>query len=359
MKKKIAIDVQTTSGEKTGFGNYVENLVDRLKVNDKNNDYLLISPKTEKDFSAPQRFIWDQIKVPFISTVNRVDLLHQPAFSAPVFYRGKIVVTVHDLIAVYFGADIPFWSSQFFGRWMPFSYRFADHIIAVSENTKKDIIKLLKIKEDKITVIYEAADKKFAPISNKKIIDKIKNKYNLGNEYILHVGTLNPRKNIGFLIDVFSQVVKKMPNYKLAITGKKGWYYDGIIRKVKNLKLEKNVVFVGYIAEEDKVALYAGAKLLAFPSLYEGFGLPILEAMSCGVPVISSDRSSMPELVGDAGVLLAPDDEKGWVVSMLKILQSEKYQKTLAAKSLQQVKKFNWDITAKKTIEVYEKLLKK
>jgi glycosyltransferase involved in cell wall biosynthesis len=355
---KIGIDIQTTLGQKTGFGFYVENLTKELKRIGGGYDYALISPDTEKDFSAPKRFLWDQFGVTKAANQQKVDLLHQPAFSAPIFFKGKIVVTVHDLIAVHFGEDIPFWSRQFFGAWMPYSYKFADHMIAVSNHTKKDIIDLLKVPEDKISVIYEAADAKFKPTKDKECLNKVKEKYGINQDFILHVGTLNPRKNLGFLIDVFAEVAKKIPNYQLVIAGKKGWYYENIMLQVKALGIEDKVLFIGYIDEEDKVAMYGAATLLAFPSLYEGFGLPPLEAMSCGLPVIASNRSSIPEIIGLAGPLIDPKDKLAWVKTIIAILNDKNKLAEYSQKGLVQASRFSWRKTAQETIKVYDQILK-
>ena len=353
----IGIDVQTTLGEKTGFGFYVSNLTKKLKQFDRHNKYSLFKPDTAEDFSTPQRFIWDQIKFPSLAAKNKVNILHQPCFSAPVFHDGmKVVVTIHDLIAIRFGQDIPFFSRQFFGRWMPFCYRYADEIIAISEHTKKDIIKLLHLPEEKITVIPLAADKIFTPDKNKERIEKIKKKYHIKQKYLLHIGTINPRKNLEFLIDIFAVLVKEEKNMQLVITGKKGWYYEGLFSKVEKLGLENNVIFTGYIADEDKPVLYNGASIFLFPSIYEGFGLPPLEAMACGTPVICSNTSSIPEVVGDGGILLSPTDKLGWVRNVKYLLNNKKIMQRYAKKAIDQAQLFSWDRCANETIKIYEKL---
>lgn len=353
---RIGIDVQTTLGQKTGFGFYVENLVSNLKKIDRKDKYYFFKPDFAKDLSAPQRFIWDQFHIPQKAREKKVDILHQTGFSAPVFYRGKVVVTVHDLIALLFGKDIPFFSRQFFGVWMPLSYRFADKIIADSEHTKNDIIKLLKIPAEKITVIHLAAGKEFRPISSIQKIQAIKEKYHTGEKYFLHVGTLNPRKNLEFLIEVFNEIIKQFPAYNLVITGKKGWHYEGLFGLVKKLGLEKKVIFTGYIEDQDASYLYNGAEIFLFPSLYEGFGLPPLEAMTCGCPVISSNTSSLPEVVGKAGILLSPNDKMSWIREIRKVLANKKIRKEMVEQSLAQAKQFSWDKTARQTLAVYKEL---
>lgn len=353
---KIAIDIQTTLGQKTGFGFYVKNLVAHLKKINSHHQYALFAPNTQKDFSAPRRWWWDQVEVPLKARQAGVDILHQPAFSAPILYRGKVVVTVHDLIAIVYGQDIPFFARQYFGRWMPFSYRAADHIIAISEHTKQDLVKLLNINDRAITVIPLACGEQFKPPKDSRRFGDALAKYRVKMPYILHVGTLNPRKNLHFLIRVFAEVVKRLPNYNLVITGKFGWYYEGLFKLVKEFGLTDKVIFTGYVLDEDTPELYGGAAIFAFPSVYEGFGLPPLEAMACGAPVVASGVSSIPEVVGQAGILLEPNDLSGWTQAICKVLRDARLARKMRQAGFAQSRKFSWDKTAAATIKVYEKI---
>ena len=174
---RIGIDTQTTLGQKTGFGFYVKNLISNLKKIDKTNEYFFFQPNFERDLSTPQRLIWDQYHIPLRANKAKVDILHQPCFSNPVFYSGKTVVTIHDLIALLYGKDIPFWSRQYFGHWMPLTYRRANKIICDSENTKKDVMKFLHIPEEKLRVIYLATDEEFDKEINRDQIESVKKKY--------------------------------------------------------------------------------------------------------------------------------------------------------------------------------------
>ncbi|MBI4022616.1 glycosyltransferase family 4 protein [Candidatus Berkelbacteria bacterium] len=356
---KVAIDMQTTQAQKTGFGFYVENLVRNLEQIDRRNEYIRILPETEEDFTSVRRWWWDQVGYPTAALRAGANVIHQPAFSAPLRVKIPVVVTIHDLIAMHFGADIPLGSRMYFGRWMPFSYRFASHIISVSEHTKQDIIELLGIPEEKITVIYEAADEIFRPVRDKDRLAAVRQKYQTGERFILHVGTINPRKNLEFLVRVFGEARKKVgPSWKLVITGKKGWYYEGLFGAVQELGLANAVVFTGYIDEEDKPYLYSAASLFAFPSLYEGAGLPPLEAMACGTPVVSSNTSSLPEMVGNGGILLPPDDTAGWVHALARLMTDASLRREAAAKGRKQAKKFSWERTARETIRVYERVMR-
>ncbi len=357
-KKIIAIDTQTTYGQKTGFGFYVNNLVEALAEEAGPYKYVGITPGVDRDLSSLSRFAWDQFQFPLRAMRSHAELLHQPAFSAPVLYPGKVVVTVHDLIARLFGSDIRFGSRQYFARWMPFSYRRADHIIAVSEHTKKDIVRELHIPEEKITVIYLAAGSEFSPDRDPKVVKAVTDKYGVTQPYFVHIGTINPRKNLEFLVRAFSGVVKRYPDVSLVITGKKGWYYDGLFRAVTDLGLEKKVIFTGYVADEEKPLLYNGALACVFPSVYEGFGLPPLEAMASGTPVVASKSSSVPEIVGGAGILADPADSAAWVTAMEAVLTKPKLRAELTTKGLHQASQFTWKKTARETIKIYEQVLR-
>ncbi|MFA6492779.1 MAG: glycosyltransferase family 1 protein [Patescibacteria group bacterium] len=354
---KIAIDAQTTLGQKTGFGFYVKNLVDALAKVDPQNKYILIKPQTEKDFPTVKRFIWDQITFPSKAKWAKVDLLHQPCFSAPIFYPGKVIVTCHDLISVFFPENLPLASRLFYSRWMPFSYRKAMLVIASSEHTKRDLMSLLKIPESQIRVVHLAVSSEFEPIKSETKIAKVRKKYGTGQKYLMHVGTLEPRKNLEFLVKAFALAYREGIEENLVITGKKGWYYNGLFELVKKLNLEKKVIFTGYVEEKDLPALYSGATAFLFPSLYEGFGLPPLEALACGTPVISSNTSSLPEVVGRAGILLPPKDERIWAKNIVKIVKDKSLAKTLRDLGIRQAAKFTWENTARKTIEVYKEAM--
>jgi glycosyltransferase involved in cell wall biosynthesis len=358
---KIAIDIQTTLGQKSGFGFYVENLIKNLKKVDPpsgmHDDYVLIWPKTHKDFSTPERWFWDQYTFPKIARKARVDILHQPCFSAPIFYRGKIVITVHDIISIKFPQNLPLASRIFYSKWMPFSYRKAKMIIAVSLCTKKDMIEYLKIPEEKIRVVHSAVSEDFRPKSPKEIA-KVKAKYKIEGDYFIDVGTIEPRKNLSFLVKAYFLAVKQGMKEKLVIVGKKGWYYEDLFELVKKLHLEDKIIFTGYADDKDTPVLYSGAKALVFPSLYEGFGFTPLEAMACGVPVIVSNTSSIPEVVGKAGILLAPKNEAKWAKEMIRLTKDSKLAKNLSQKGILQARKFSWKKTARETIEVYKAAFK-
>lgn len=354
---RIIIDTQTTLGKKSGFGFYVENLVNNLKKVDSKNEYFFVNSGWKGRMSTPKRFRWDQHKLVGKARKLKADVVHQPCFSVPIFGNFKKVVTIHDLIPIKFPKNLGFASRMFFTKFMPFTYRYADKIIAISESTKKDLVEILGIDEKKIRVIYEAASENFQVIDDMDKIVEIKKKYKITGPYILNVGTLEPRKNLELLVRVFASVIKDDSlEHRLVLVGKKGWGYEKLFKLIKDLNIEDRVIWTDYVEDDDLPYIYNGASLFAFPSLYEGFGLPILEAMKCGVPVISSNTSSMPEIVSDAGILIDPKDEKKWVKEIGEVLNNDVVQVKLREKGLEQAKKFSWEKCARETLEVYEKL---
>lgn len=354
---KIAIDIQTTLGQKVGMGIYVANLIEQLPKIDSQNEYLFFAPETNRDLSVPKRFLWDQFGFPKKATGAAADILHQPCFSAPMFYKGKIVVTAHDIITMLFPSKMATAAQFYFSRFMPWSYRFADLIIVDSNHTKNDIIKYLKIPAQKIRVVHLAANENFKPLK-KEVLENLAKKYHLKHPYILHVGTLEPRKNLVFLIRAFYLAKKKYQiKHKLVITGKKGWHYQKLFSETKRLGLNEEVIFTDYIPDKEMPAIYNLADLFVFPSFYEGFGLPVLEAMSCGIPVISSNTSSLPEVVGEAGILLPPENESLWAEKMAKTLGNGELRKTMGHKGIEQAKKFSWQKCAQETADLYRELM--
>jgi len=241
--------------------------------------------------------------------------------------------------------------------------KYADKIIAISECTKKDIIDRFNISDEKIKVIYDGYDQElFCPNQNQEIIKQIREKFSLreNEQFIFYSGSFEdhePRKNIDFILDVFHKIHKFYPDLLFLLSGKKGAESDRLMEVAKKSDYDKNIKFIGFLSWEELVGCYQAASAFVFPSLYEGFGLPPLEAMACGVPVISSNTSSLPEVVGDAGILLDPKDANSWVKNIKKILDNKEFAKTLSKKGLIQAKKFSWEKCAKETIKVYKEVI--
>jgi glycosyltransferase involved in cell wall biosynthesis len=230
-------------------------------------------------------------------------------------------------------------------------------VIAVSEATKRDIVRLTGTPENKITVIYEAADSLYTPIHDPQALGRVHAQYHLPERFILFVGTIEPRKNLPTLVRAYHGLVEKYKSdADLAIVGRRGWLYDDVYNLVEQLGLQDRVHFLGRVPTLDLLYLYNASRMLVLPSYYEGFGLPPLEAMACGVPVIVSDTSVMPEVVGDAALRVAHEDVEGFTVAMWRLLTDNDLREDMIAKGAKRVKCFSWERAARETLQVYAKV---
>ena len=378
---KIGIDCRTIlnpdAGHLAGVSHYIYYLVKNLLQIDKKNEYVLFfSPRTTNINEFKQKnsrveifpffkykrylpFSYSHLLVSAFLQRQKLDLYHSPANIIPLYYDQPSVVTVHDL-AIY---DHPEWfptrfvNNQSFATkiLVPKSIKKAKKVIAVSENTKKDIQRLFKVFAGKISVIHEGAiyQKPTIPFS------KLKKKYKLQDEFILFIGTIEPRKNLERLINAYRGLVATDKiKHQLVIAGNLGWGYKNIIMSIKELNAQKpnSVRYVGYVAHEEKFTLLKKSACFVFPSLYEGFGIPILEAMSQGTPVITSNCSSLPEVANEAAILVDPNKTGEIVKAILDILDDKTLQQRLAVLGKARVKKFSWKKTAEETLRVYKKV---
>jgi glycosyltransferase involved in cell wall biosynthesis len=284
-----------------------------------------------------------------------VDLFHATEHLLPRFSSVRTVFTLHDLIFLFHPETHKPLNRWFLTLMMPRFLRAADAVIAVSECTKRDAIRFYRIPEEKITVIYEGVNPRFRPASPETIA-AVRARYNLPEHFILYVGTIEPRKNLTALLEAFHHLLATH-DLRLVIVGKKGWLYEGFFRRLRELGLGDRVIFTGYVPDEDLPAIYSAADLFVFPSLYEGFGLPVLEAMACGTPVICSNTSSLPEVAGDAAFLVDPTDVCSLAGAMEQALTDEHLRSELMAKGLERARWFTWEKAAAKTLEVYRGVL--
>ncbi|MDX1523452.1 MAG: glycosyltransferase family 1 protein, partial [Anaerolineae bacterium] len=293
---------------------------------------------------------------PMDDTFGAVDIFHATNHLLASFSKAKTVFTLHDLIFLHYPEyHLPY------NRWyltfaMPRFLRAADIIITPSECSRQDAIKFYGIPEDKIKVIYEAASSIFQPGQDEANWARVQKKYNLPQKFMLHVATIEPRKNLSRLLDAFKTIRLEHPDLKLVLIGKKGWLYDDFFKKLQSLGLETEVIFPGFVEEIDLPACYQLAELFVYPSLYEGFGLPPLEAMACGVPVVCSNRSSLPEVVGKAGVLFDPTDTQALTEALRQVLANADLRKDLAGRSIEQASRFSWQKAAAELDETYRHL---
>lgn len=297
-------------------------------------------------------FLWSQLFLPLYLQMHReIDIFFSPAHYSPRFCPVPLVVTIHDLSYLYFPDEFLKKDYYKLKNWTEYSLKKAKKIIAVSKSTKKDLNKFYPSVEEKVTVVYNGfeknSDKSATPDENFLIMNDLK-----AGKYILYVGTLQPRKNINTLIKSFALLKKQYPDFKLVITGKKGWLYDKIFEEVKKQQLEENVIFTDFIPDSDVALLYKNAFCFVLPSLYEGFGLPILEAMSYNCPVITSHSSSLPEIGGDACLYFDSNDEKDLLEDLKLLITDENVRKELIEKGKERVKLFSWETCGRETLNI-------
>ncbi len=368
---RIGIDYTAAVHQRAGIGRYARGLVRALAQLDRENEYLLLvagRPKEECTFPvnfrlrylplSPHRvtILWQRLRLPLPADLftGPLDLFHSPDFVLPPLCRGKSILTIHDLSFLRYpeGADPRL-------RWyltqaVPRSIGQADLLLADSQNTKSDLIELLGVEEGRVEVLYPGVEERFHPL-NEGSLASVKARYSLDFPFILTVGTLEPRKNHVGLLQAYSLLKGRHP-HRLVIAGGKGWLYEGIFQEIERLSLEERVLFLGYVPEEDLPALYNLADLFVFPSLYEGFGLPPLEAMACGTPVVVSALSSLPEVVGDGALLVPPQDIEALAEAMEKGLSDLSLRRELRGKGLEQAKRFSWSEAAKRLLAIYKRV---
>jgi len=382
-RMRIGIDLRSlqTASQNRGIGTYTRCLIKSLLSTDKDNEYVffvfknmplpsLLKGGALKDIRVREiiqrikYLVWlpGQIGLPNIIKEERLDIFHSFEHMVPVFSSVKKIITVHDFIyndyEVYKKINGLLRNIFFYLR--DKSLKYADKIIAVSEYTKRKIMDLLKIKEDKIKVIYEAAGETFVPLMDNVSFLELKKKYNIWKDFLLYVGVIDHHKNIHGLIKAFSQVGFKEIDLVLVgpeINDDKG-YFKSIKILIEKFKLKNRVHILVYVPQEDLVALYNMAKAVISVSFYDGFGLPILEAMACGKPVIASGNTSMREIVDSSGILVNPYSLEEIIYAIENLLSDEELRNLLSRKALLRAREFSWEKAARETLLLYEDLLR-
>lgn len=319
-------------------------------------DGMEIVPARLPTSRPPVRILWEQTFLPLELARRRIDLLHAMAFVTPVFSRVPAVVTVYDVSFALFPE-----SFRPFNRWYLTimtrrSVRKARAVLAISQNTANDLHRLWGIPREKIRLAYCGVDDIFrpAPASEVRAFREAKG---LPAQYILFVGTLEPRKNVARLVEAFALLKKQGLPHKLVLAGGKGWMYEPIFAAVERLGLGAEVILPGFVPREELPLWYNGAAVFVYPSLYEGFGLGPLEAMACGTPVVVSERASLPEVVGDAGLTVPPDDAPALADAMAAILRDGTLAEDLRRRGLRRAAEFTWERTAQATVRAYERVM--
>lgn len=376
---RIGVDARVLLKPKTGIARYLRNLITNLLLIDEKNRYVLfMDKKGDFDFSAPnceERVIWlpslgkkwvRQLESPFWMNLclpwglrkEHIDLLFCPNSISPVRRTCKKLLVIHDFCPILF----PELGKKFYAYYLRKTFlsemKEVSKVITVSHNSKKDVIQLFNVPEDKIKTIHSGVESIFKPIDDRLLQNERLQKYDLiAKDFILYVGGLNPRKNVIRLINAYYKLRKsKIIKHRLVIVGGEKQPYLYIEKLVKTLGLENDVILTGYVADEDLPYIYSRADLFVYPSLYEGFGFPPLEAMACGTPVVSSNISSIPEVTGDAAVLVNPNDTNAIAEGISEVLINDDLRQNMIRKGLERAKLFSWKKTAKETLSIFEEV---
>ncbi len=371
---RIALDAIPLVAAKTGVGHYTDALAESLARIHSGNQYNLLSPfdfsfdcAGDRPQNLTKQFIpvrslfrkWWLLGLPALLRIYQVDVFHGTNYCIPIFAPCPTVVTIHDLSLFTQSHTHEEENVKRGKRRVPIMARRASMIIAPSEWTKREIIERLRIRPDKIRVIYEAAREGMAPLPHQQC-QGVLDKHQIRRPYLLYVGTIEPRKNLLTLLRAYDELLRATPHRpQLVLCGGRGWLCDEVFKLVEDLKLKDSVRFTGYVEDADLPALYSAADVFVYPSFYEGFGLPPLEAMACGAPVITSDVSSLPEVVGKAGLTHSPNDARALTEAIARLLGDETTREHFRRAGMKQASEFSWERAARETQSVYEEVLRK
>ena len=365
---RVAID--TRKIHDFGIGTYIRNLLRQLARIDRDTEYVLLCREPDVGIAAqlgpnfrgvvepsPNYSLREQIHIPWVLRREQPDVYHAPHYVLPPAIRCRSVVTIHDCIHLMFPQYLPNRVAYAYARasmWA--AARRSNRILTVSEASKRDILHLFNVKPEKIVVVYNAIDEHFSATPSDEHVARIRERYQLDHKFVLYVGNIKPHKNLVRLIEAFSQLRRTHDDLKLLIIGDEISKLPALRRAVHRHKLHKHVRFLGYLKDDTLTVLYRLASVFVFPSLYEGFGLPPLEAMASGTPVVTSNVSSLPEVTGDAAVLVDPYDVESIEEGMRRILDDPKLAEELRLKGLTRAREFSWERSVEKTQKVYREV---
>ncbi|MBM2849170.1 MAG: hypothetical protein HW418_2112 [Anaerolineales bacterium] len=374
MGLRVGFDATSAVRQGGGIGRYTRELLRALAAADTASDYRLFFasrslphplPPLPSNFHVtplPLDDIWlvrvwhrARLPLPVNWLTGPIDLFHSPDFTLPPVRRGtRTLLTVHDLSFIRDPESATPVLRHYLNAVVPRSVARADHVLADSQATRADLVELYRTPAEKISVLYSGVHESFQPVTD---LAAVRARYSLGDApFVLAVGTLQPRKNYVRLIQAFAAISNLQPrtsNLHLVIAGDKGWRYDAIFAEVEKLGLRDRVMFPGFVADADLPALYSAARVLAYPSIYEGFGLPMLEAMACGTPVVTSTASCMPEVAGDAALLVPPTDVDALAAALDRALTDEALRADLIARGRARARQFSWAKSAQQLLGIY------
>ena len=310
--------------------------------------------------AAEQRIIplprlWTHVRLSWEMATRPPDLLFVPSHVLPVVHPLRSVVTVHDLGYLHYPEAHTSFQNHYL-RWSTrYNARSAVRVLADSQATRQDLIQHYQIPQERIHVVYPGRDEALGPVVDPTSLTRIRARYRLQRPYYLYLGTLHPRKNLVRLVQAFAQLVRTSTGDELLVlAGKKGWQYDEIEAQVRALGLQDRVVLTGYVADSDLAGLLSGALAFVFPSLHEGFGFPVLEAMACGTAVVCSNTSSLPEVAGDAALLVDPLDTDAIAAAIHQVTHNPGLRQHLVERGFQQISQFSWERCAQEAMHVLE-----
>lgn len=363
----------TRSFRRAGVSHYIEQVLLHLAQIDRANHYTVYTTRglDQAALGLPANFVVKPSRLPTINPRVRIpweqgiaplllrgtaDLYHGCLNVAPLLSPVPTVITIHDLAFIRFPQTFRAYNRIYLDLATRLSARRASRILAVSEHTKREVVGLLGIPPERVIVTPNAARSHFRPPAP-AAIEQLRARHGLPERFVLYVGTLEPRKNLTTLLEAFALVSRSVPDVPLLIGGGKGWMYEPIFARLEQLNLRDRVKFAGYLPEEELPLWYAAATVFVFPSIYEGFGMPPLEAMACGTPVITSNTSSLPEVVGDAGLMVAPTDTIGLAEAIRRVLVNADLRAELRQRGLARARRFSWADTAAKTLVAYREAI--
>ncbi len=374
--RRIGIDARFYGPESKGLGRYTKELVDNVLQQDQENEYVVFlrqenfnsfntdNPRVKKVLSDIRWYtLKEQIIFPWLIWREKLDFIHFTHFNVPILTPIKFIITIHDLILTKHPtarastlSPILYWIKNLAYRVTIYvAAKRAKIIIAISEFTRQDIIKKFKVDKSKVKMVYEGVATSL--IKDKKTDDKkVILGYNIHRPYLLYVGNAYPHKNLEGLIRIFPKIKEKFLDLKLVLVGKKDYFYTRLSALVKDTRQENSIIFPGFVPDNDLISFYKLSEAYVFPSFFEGFGLPPLEAMQHSCPVTSSNATCLPEVLGEAAVYFDPRNTGEMVKQIIRILEDTKLQSQLKEKGLRQIKKYSWQKCAKETLDIYSQI---
>jgi glycosyltransferase involved in cell wall biosynthesis len=367
---RIALEARSLSTLGGGVRTYTKEVINRILSGDFNAEYYVyydtarhlgtfsgasVNEKVVNVWHPLMRIAWDYFFLPSALKHDKIDFVHYFKPATTPFKKPRAIATMYDVIPLLYPEtqtkiQLAYWNKQ-----LPLVAKTCEHLLTISECSKKDIVEHLQVSPEKITVTPLGVDARYMPATDTEK-NMVMQKYNLPQDFILYLGTIEPRKNIARLVRAYNRIAKNIP-HDLVLAGKWGWSFDDVKEEITKSHFKDRIKILSHVEAEYLPALYSAATVFVFPSLYEGFGLPPLEAMACGTPVITSNISSLPEVVGDCALKINPLNENALSEAIEKIVSDSVLRERLIDSGLVWAKNFNWDRTARLTMDVYRKLL--